>query len=134
MTLKKLIFLILPMLVITNTGFADKIVLANQTGHPMNESRIGIQWAVSANEVVEANKAIMYGLKQNPASFQLLTEKGKLTLNIPKKAEYFRVVVWSKGSGDPDLLTNWVDIIPNKTYELKEDYLVPAVLMIGSGC
>lgn len=48
--------------------------------------------------------------------------------------EYFRVLVWSDGKSEPDLLTNGVDVVPNKTYTVRDDLLVPAVLMAGTGC
>jgi hypothetical protein len=36
--------------------------------------------------------------------------------------------------GEPDYTTNWIDITPDKTYTLGNDYLIPVVLMAGSGC
>jgi anti-sigma regulatory factor (Ser/Thr protein kinase) len=60
--------------------------------------------------------------------------KGKIELTIPEDMGYFRVVVWSKGKDAPDLSTNWIDIIPGKTYTLETDHLVPVVLMSGMGC
>ena len=76
----------------------------------------------------------MHGVQLNPQTLQVLTRSGTIQLSVPKKAEYFRVVAWSKGEGEPDLLTNWVDIVPNKVYTLQTDHLVPTVLMIGTGC
>jgi len=121
-------------LLLATTGFAENLVLENQTPYPTQNSKIAIQWATSAKEVDEYNKAIMYGLKLNPSTFQVLTQSGKITLSIPNNAEYFRVLVWSKGEENPDFHTNWVDIVPNKTYTLETDKLVPSVLMSGSGC
>ncbi|HEX2579330.1 MAG TPA: hypothetical protein VHK67_02885 [Rhabdochlamydiaceae bacterium] len=123
-------------LLLATTGFAENLVLENQTSYPTQnqKSKIAIQWATSAKEVDECNKAIMYGLKLNPATFQVLTQPGNVSLNIPKNAACFRVLVWSKGEGSPDFHTNWVDVLPNKTYTLKTDHLVPSVLISGSGC
>jgi hypothetical protein len=127
----KLFFLSLLM---TATGFAENLVLENQTSYPVKTSKMAIQWATTAKEVEEGNSALMYGLKLNPASLQELTKAGKVSLSIPQKAEYFRVLVWSEGEGDPDLHTNWVEVIPTKTYTLKAEHLVPSVLMLGTGC
>lgn len=121
-------------LLVTVTGFAENFVLENQTSYPMKKSKIAIQWATTAKEVTEANTALMHGLSLNSETLQVLTQMGKVNLTIPKKAEYFRVLVWSKGEGEPDLHTNWIDIVPNKTYTLKPDHLVPSVLMLGTGC
>ncbi len=111
-------------------------MLENQTPYPLKnqKSKIAVQWANSGKEVDEGNHAMMHGLKLNPETLQVITHSGKVYLNIPKKAEYFRVLAWSKGEGDPDLLTNWVDVQPNKTYTLEADHLVPAILMLGTGC
>lgn len=123
-------------LMIAMTGCAEEIVFENKTSYPMKnqQTKIAIQWASTAKEVDENNKAVIYGSTLNSDNIQVLTEPGKINVNIPKQAEYFRVLAWSKGEGDPDLLTNWVDIIPNKTYTLEPGYLIPAVLMSGTGC
>jgi hypothetical protein len=123
-------------ILIAAAGFADNIELDNQTGYPLKnqKSKIAIQWASSAKEVEEGNHAVVQGLKLRPETLQVLTQPGTALLTIPQKAQYFRVVAWSKGEGEPDLLTNWVDIVPSKTYTLKGDYLVPSVLMVGTGC
>ena len=112
------------------TGFAENVVLENQT----SKSKIAVQWAATAKEVDENNKAILNGSKLNPASMQVLTPSRIVNVSIPKNAEYFRVLAWSKDQEDPDLLTNWVDVVPNKTYTLQTDHLVPLVLMAGTGC
>lgn len=134
--MKKSIFSLLLLLAATTAGFAENLVLENQTSYPMKsqKAKLAIQWASSAKEVQEGNEALIQDLKLNPSKLQVLSQPGKVTITIPKTAEYFRVVVWSKGEGNPDLLTNWVDIVPNKTYTLKEEHLVPSVLMIGMGC
>jgi hypothetical protein len=95
---------------------------------------MAVQWANSAREVDEDNKALMYGAKLNPATLQTISQVGKVQLTLPKKAQQFRVLVWSKGSLEPDYTTNWIDITLNKTYTLETDYLIPVVLMSGSGC
>ena len=121
--------------IIATTGFAEKIILENLTSYPKNaNSKMAVQWASTAKEVDESNKALMLVLEMNPGTLQAITQIGKIKLSIPKNAEYFRVLAWSKADGDPDLHTNWVDIVPNKTYTLEADHLVPSVLMPGSGC
>src|SRR5262249_43853135 len=97
-------------------------------------SKISIQWASSAKEVQENNQASLYGTELNPSTLQAIDKSGKMQLHIPSNAQYLRIVVWSKGEGEPDLLTNWVDVEPNKTYTLNADHLVPAVLISGAGC
>ncbi|MBX7067518.1 MAG: hypothetical protein K1X28_09835 [Parachlamydiales bacterium] len=116
-------------------GYADELILVNQTAHPAkNQSKMAVQWASSGKEVDESNSASLQGKKQNPGSLQFVSSNGKIRLAIPKTAEYFRVLIWSREGGEPDLLTNWVDIVPNKSYTLKTDHLIPSVLMCGSGC
>lgn len=114
--------------------FSETIILDNQTPYPTKQSKIAVQWANSAKQVDDDNKALMYGGKMNPETIQTLFQTGKVKLTLPQKAQHFRVLVWSKGSGEPDFTTNWIDITPNKTYTLETDYLVPVVLMSGSGC
>ncbi len=123
-------------LLVATTGFTENLVLENQTSYPVKneKSKIAVQWASTEKEVEAGNHAIMYGLKLNPNTLQALTRTGKINLTIPNNAAYFRVLVWSKGEGEPDLHTNWVDIVPNKTYKIDTDHLVPSVLMSGSGC
>jgi hypothetical protein len=132
--MKKLFFLSL--CVVATTGFADNLVLENQTPYPMQkpQSKMAVQWANSAKEVDEGNHAVVYGGKWDSNTLQTIHQSGKIQVSIPNKAEYFRVLAWSKGEGDPDFVTNWVEVTPNKTYTLKEDHLVPAVLMSGTGC
>lgn len=131
--MKKLFFFLL--VVLSTTGFADTFLFKNQTSCPSKKipSKMAIQWASSAKEVDEENKAVLHG-KLNPDTLYVLDKAGTVKVAIPPAAAYFRVVVWSKDQEDPDLLTNWVDVVPNKTYTLKEDHLVPAVLMSGTGC
>lgn len=120
-------------LALASIGFAEQIVLDNETSYPSNRSKIAVQWATSAKEVQENNHASLHGLKMK-GNMQVLKQSGKIDLKVPKKAGYFRVLVWSKGEGDPDFVTNWIDIEPNKTYTLTDDYLTPTVLMSGMGC
>lgn len=132
--MKKLLFF-LSLLVVTTTGFAENLVLENQTSYSKNQkSKIAIQWATTAKEVDDGNKAMINGSALNPDTIQILSQSKKIKLSIPKNAEYFRILAWSQGEGDPDFLTNWVDVVPNKTYTLQEDHLVPSVLMLGTGC
>lgn len=124
-------------LLFANVGFADGFVLNNQVANPAsnNKFRIAIQWASSAKEVKEYNNRIKQRAKLNPSSLQILARVSKINVDIPKNMEYFRVLVWSNSVGEqPDLLTNWVDIIPNKTYTLNEDKLTSLALMSGMGC
>ncbi len=135
MKIKKTLFFL--MLVLAGaTGFADNITLMNQTSYPNKKqnSRMVIQWATSTKEVQEANQAITSKTQLNPNSMQALNQTGKINMSVPKGSEYFRVLVWSTSTNGPDLLTNWVQVVPNKTYKLDNDYLVPAVLMAGTGC
>lgn len=122
--------------ILAAAGFAQDIVLENQTSYPNKDlkTKIAIQWADSAKEVDENNKALMYGFKLNPSSIQSIDLSGKVNLNISEKAKYFRVIAWSKEGRDPDFITNWIDIEPNKIYSLKQDHLCPTVLMVGTGC
>jgi|GEM_PF-759440 len=134
--MKRITLFFLSLLIVATTGFAEDLTLWNQTSYPTknSKSKIAVQWANSAKEVAENNNASIQGLDLNPDSLQTLPQGGKVNLSIPDNAEYFRVIVWSKGGKDPDYLTNWVDVVPNKTYELKADHLTPSVLMTGMGC
>lgn len=132
--MKKFVLFFFSML--TVAAFADTLVLENFTSYPMEhpKSKLAVQWATSAREVDQANKAITYGSKLNPATLEMVTHSGKITLTIPPNAEHFRIVAWSTNTDDPDLLTNWVDVVPNKVYKVEKDHLVPTVLMSGTGC
>jgi hypothetical protein len=134
--MKRITLFFFSLLIVATTGFAENLTLWNQTSYPNKsvKSQIAVQWASSAKEVAENNNASIQGLEMNPDSMQTLPQGGKINLSIPDNAEYFRVIVWSKGGKDPDYLTNWVDVVPNKTYELKADHLTPSVLMTGMGC
>lgn len=114
--------------------FAESITLDNQTAYPTKQSKMAVQWANNAREVDGNNKALIYGGKPNPDTLQTISQRGKIQLTLPKKAQQFRVLVWSKGTAEPDYTTNWIDITLNKTYTLEPDYLIPVVLMSGSGC
>lgn len=131
--MKKIVLLFLTLVA---TGFAENIIFDNETSFPNKnqKSKIAVQWAASGEEVDEGNEALMHGEKLDPKSLHVVKQAGKVTIRIPKNAEYFRVLAWSNGEGDPDLHTNWVDIVPDKTYTLREDQLVPTVLMQGTGC
>jgi len=128
--------LILFFLIVATTGFADHFILENQTSYPNKnqKSKIAIQWANSAKEVNENNMASMYGTKLNKSTLQPLKQTGTIDVTIPKNVQYFRVVAWSNGDGEPDLVTNWIEIVPDRTYTLDGDHLVPVVLMQGTGC
>ena len=136
MKIKICLFLVLSLLALTTEAFCEDLVLENQTVYPAKDqkAKIAIQWASSAKEVDEANHAAAHGLELRLDSIKFLTQSGKVHIVIPDNAQYFRVLVWSTGTGNPDLLTNWVDVVPNKTFTLKADHLVPASLMAGTGC
>ncbi len=121
-------------LLFTTTLIAETITFNNQTSYPTSQSKMAIQWANTAREVDEQNKALLYEKKLNSDTLQTITQTGKTKLTPPNRAQQFRVLVWSKGTGDPDYTTNWIDITPNKTYTLENDYLIPVVLMPGTGC
>lgn len=118
----------------TTIIFGETLFLENRSSHPTEKSRLAIQWASSAKEVEEKSQALLHGAKLNTIHLSAITQLGKIKLAIPKTAEYFRILAWSKGKGKPDLLTNWVEIIPKKTYTLEADHLFPTVLMHGFGC
>lgn len=121
---------------VATAGFAETLIIDNQTLHPLDDqkSKIAIQWAGSAKETVDANHAMIYGFKLNQDKLQILDQTGRMTVKIPEKTAHFRILVWTKGEENPDRVTNWVDVLPNKTYTLKSDHLVPAILMSGTGC
>ncbi|MBS0623966.1 MAG: hypothetical protein JSS62_05020 [Verrucomicrobia bacterium] len=136
--MKKIKTILLTFLAMASPVFATTITLDNETSYPSQHpnSKIAIQWASSAQEVNEDNQALMCGCNADvdPQTLHTLNQSRKIAVELPNSAEYFRVLVWSKGEGGPDLLTNWVDVVPNKTYALEEDHLVPTVLMPGTGC
>ncbi|HAT8830689.1 TPA: hypothetical protein ACT9MM_000866 [Legionella pneumophila] len=120
----------------TSITLAGKIVIYNKTNYPVkdNSRKIAVQWVATVEATQKANKIIINGSKLNLNSLKIITQKGKTQLTLPNDSHYFRVVVWSTGKQQPDLLTNWVDIVPNKTYIINQDQLVPAILMSGTGC
>lgn len=134
----KTIMFFLSCLMMALQVFAEQVVLDNQTSHPneKNRSKIVVQWATSANEVEEGNQAMIYGWELNSGTMQNVERSGKILLNVPSRVKYFRLLVWSNGASiaSPNLLTNWVNIVPNKTYTLQEDFLIPSILMAGTGC
>jgi hypothetical protein len=126
----------LGLLFITQTGFAQRIVLDNATIYPIQDknTKIAIQWAANAEEMQIQNRAIIYALALNTKSLQILNQTGKVNIDIPKNVQYFRILVWLISKDKPDLLTNWVNIIENKNYTLHQDQLAPAALISGIGC
>ncbi len=132
----KKILVYLCLLFMASVALADQIVLDNKTNYPEkdNPGTIAVQWVTSAKATQKANKTIINGLPLDSSSLIILSQKGQIPLTPPNHAHYFRLVVWSTGKQEPDLLTNWVDIIPNKTYIVNQDQLVPAILMSGAGC
>ncbi|MBY0529100.1 MAG: hypothetical protein K2P51_02805 [Rhabdochlamydiaceae bacterium] len=134
--MKKIILLVLSLTLLSAASFAENLILKNQTLYPgkNQKTRLAIQWANSAKQVDAYNQSMIHGSKMDPDTMQFLTQTGKVKLNIPQNAEYFRILAWSTDTDQPDHLTNWVDIVPNKTYTLKEEHLAPSVLILGSGC
>ncbi|WP_115707715.1 hypothetical protein [Legionella sainthelensi] len=112
------------------------IVLDNKTDYPEKGKlgKIAVQWAVSAKAIQNANKSILNRTTLDTNSLMMLAQKGRVQLTSPNHARYFRLVAWSNDNKEPDLLTNWVDIVPNKTYVVNQNQLVPRVLMAGAGC
>ncbi|WP_231861986.1 hypothetical protein [Legionella hackeliae] len=82
----------------------------------------------------KANKTILNSSSLDSNSLTMLSQKGQTQLTPPTHGRYFRIVVGSTNKQAPDLLTNWVDIVLNKTYLINQDQLVPAILMSGAGC
>lgn len=117
-------------------SFGKTIILDNEISLAEKKSatKVGIQWALSAKEVQAENNKMQQGLKLNPHSFKMISQQGKVTLTLPDNAKYFRVLAWSKSESEPDLLTNWVNIVPDKTYMIDAEHLMPAVLIFGMGC
>ncbi len=133
--MKKVMLFFLSILVVP-TGYTERFVLNNQAFNPSTsyKTRIAVQWATSAKEIEESNHKLQNGITLKPDALRVLTQTGKNTLEIPQKAEYFRVLLWSKSTGAPDFFTNWIDIVSNKTYTLNKEHLIPFVLMSGAGC
>ncbi len=133
--MKKTVLFFLLTLVVP-TGFTESLMLNNQALNPTNnhKSTIAVQWATSAKEIEESNNRLQNEIKLNQDTLRVITQTGKNKLDIPQKAEYFRVLVWSKSTGTPEFITNWIDIELNKTYTLNKEHLVPFILMRGTGC
>ncbi len=133
--MKKILFSIC-LIFMSSVVLADNIMIDNKTNYPEKEKpgKIAVQWAVSAKAAQRANRNILNGSTLNSSSLMMLTQKGKIQLTSPQKARYFRVVVWSSDKPEPDLLTNWVGIVPNKNYVVNQNQLVPTVLISGAGC
>ncbi|HHT0591639.1 TPA: hypothetical protein ACTXXA_001302 [Legionella anisa] len=130
------IFVCLCLYFTASTALATQIMLDNKTNYPQknNLGRIAVQWVTSAEAIQESNKTIINGSELDLNSLMTLSQKGQIKLTLPNNANYFRVVVWSTGKRKPDLLTNWVDVVPNKTYSVNQDQLASAILMSGAGC
>jgi hypothetical protein len=124
------------LLFFATAGFAESVYLNNQTPHPQAsaKTKMAVQWATSAQEVNEQNQAIQHSLDLSSNTLQSVSQRGKIQLNVPDHAQYFRVLVWSGEGANPDLHTNWVEVVPNKVYQLKADHLTSTRLMIGMGC
>lgn len=126
--MKKIIYL----LFLAACAVSDHLVLDNQTPYPSEDSKLAVQWAASAKEVDEGNDSLLHG--EGLKNTRKIRHSGNIHLAIPQNAKYFRVLLWTKGSKEPDFHTNWVEIVPEKVYTLKPDQLVPTVLLSGTGC
>lgn len=113
----------------TATLFADSFTLENETPF----YKIAVQWASSARMVQESNDSLIQGDRISPSDLYY-PRQAKAIVTIPKNASYFRVLVWQTKQKLPDLLTNWVEVVPGKTYLLEEDHLTPVLLLNGMGC
>lgn len=135
MKIVKLSLLFLSLFLLAKVS-AETVVIDNQTFYPSKgqSSTIVLQWARSAREVNEDNNALIQETPIAKEKMKPLTQNGKITVNLPPDAMYFRILVWSKNDSSPDLHTNWVNVVSNKTYTVKQDQLVPTVLMSGVGC
>ncbi len=124
------------LILISVSAIADSLILNNQVSKPTNNKKYKtvIQWANSTKDVEENNIQLKEGKPLNPHSLKTISGVGKLKITIPKKAGYFRVLVWTKSSRDPAFLTNWVYVVPEKAYTLNKDILIPFVLISGMGC
>lgn len=111
------------------TLFADHIILKNETSF----SKIAVQWASSARMAQESNDTLMQRNPIPPASLSHL-HQNKETVSIPKNTAYFRVLIWNSAQKYPEFLTNWVELVPGKSYLLKEEHLTPLLLLNGMGC
>lgn len=116
----------------TASGFAATLTLDNTTIHPAPGTELAIQWAYSAKGVDESNRALMDNMDLR--SVQKLKKTGTVRVTIPQGANYFRVLWWSKVGTRPDFHTNWVQATPGSKITLKQEHLVPNVLMYGTGC
>ena len=121
-------FLGLCLLFITSL-FADSFTLDNKTSF----QKISVEWASSARVAQESNDALMQGDAISPLKLYS-PDSTKSKIAIPENAAYFRVLVWENQGSPPELLTNWVEIVPGKTYLLKDEHLTPVLLMNGMGC
>jgi hypothetical protein len=115
-------------LLLFSSLFADSITLENKSTHP----KIAVQWASSARVAQDSNDALMQGDPLPKDLYYPRKEISKIT--IPANASYFRIVAWDSKNKNPDYLTNWVEIVPDKTYEIDDEHLTPVLLMNGMGC
>jgi hypothetical protein len=114
----------------TTTLFAEHFTLQNATSF----RDIAIQWASSARMVQENNDSIMQR-DSIPKKSLFYPRQNKATISIPKNAAYFRVLIWEGLKKNlPDFLTNWVEIVPDKTYLLQKEHLTHFLLIQGMGC
>ena len=108
--------------------FSDSFTLENKTSF----KKIAIQWASSARVAQESNESLM---QEDPLPKDLYyLHRSSSKVDIPSTASYFRLLVWEGKEKEPHLLTNWVEIVPDKTYSIKEEHLTPILLMNGMGC
>lgn len=119
-----------------NTIFAHTITIDNQTHYPRKTSseRLMVQWAFTAESLHQENNTTPSTLSIDSKMLQSLNQKGVLELTTPDRAQYFRILLWSPLKKQPDLLTHWVTLIPNKKYTVMNAHLMPLIMLSGLGC
>ena len=90
-------------LLFNTTLFAESITLDNQTAYPTKQSKMAVQWANSAREVDEDNKALMYGEKLNPDTCKPSLKQGKS--NSPSLKKHSNSACWSGRKALKSLIT-----------------------------
>lgn len=128
------IFIFLISVMVAQLGAAQNIVLNNKTQYPNGKAKIAIQWAANTEAMQVENKAIIYGRPLDKHALLMLRQTGNIRIQLPKEAEYFRILVWSTDPVKPNLLTHWVSVVENKLYHLNQNQLVSAALVSGMGC
>lgn len=111
----------------TASLLADSFTLENKTSF----QKIAIQWASCARVAQESNDALLQGELPKGLYYP---KKVTAKVKIPSGASYFRLLVWESKEKNPTFLTNWVVIVPDKTYLIDDEHLTPILLLNGMGC